>query len=192
MNRRGRNSLLLLGLLALTGCGDTPDTILRSAINQKNELTDRLMKVTDEESARKFVEVDMKNYADKLKTIDEKWVKWIKDVEDDFRSKKLRLIVIYSNAVPGSEQWRKEADKAPVVDDARVPWTRDAFMTYMKNVRADSDLIKREKARIGKLIQQLRTENPGANPKDLCPNLSKILEPETFNSTLVTGSRKSE
>src|SRR5437764_9514236 len=86
-HHRFRRGFLLLGLLALTGCGDSADSLLRIAINNRSELTDRLARVNDEASAERFNEVHMAAFSDKHKVIDEKWQKWLRDIEDDYRSK---------------------------------------------------------------------------------------------------------
>src|SRR5258708_369723 len=83
MNRHFRQGLLVLSLVTLAGCGESADTLLRKGINWKTELTDRLMKVTDEASAKKFME-SFKTYMEKNRELDEKWQKWNKDIFDDY------------------------------------------------------------------------------------------------------------
>ncbi len=114
--------LFLLGLVFVAGCGDSADSLLRTAGNRKSELTDRLMKVNDEAAAKKFYDVQVRNFMERNKDVNEKWEKWLKDIEDDFRSKKLRVVSVPNvAAAPGTEEWRRAADSAVVVDDAAWP-----------------------------------------------------------------------
>src|SRR5436190_16437870 len=104
MNARLQRGLWALAFLTLTGCGDTADSLLRTGVNCKSEFTDRLMKVTDEPSAKKFIEHHLKVFTEKHKNLNDKWDKWIKEIEDDYRGK-LRVVAIASTAAPGTEQW---------------------------------------------------------------------------------------
>lgn len=204
MNVRVRPGLWALGLLTLTGCGDTSDTVLRTALNRKCETTDRLMKVTDEESAKKYLDPYLRGQTDRFKDLDDKWQKIIRDIEDDFRGKNLRVITFNSTGAPGSEQWQKDALStlpAAAKDDPRIPAVRESFISYMKNCNADEARLKREKDRIALLIKTLVAERineekgkggppPRINPKDAFPSLSMILEPDTFQRMYVTGAKK--
>jgi hypothetical protein len=200
MNGQLRNVLIFLASIALTGCGANADTLLRTSINQKSELTDRLMKVTDEETAKKFVNFYFKNYVDVNRALDERWQKWIKDIEDDYRHKK-SVVQFKTTGDPGSEQWEKDARDVPDNEDPRIVETREAFIAYMRKVGADAERFEREKARIANIVNHLvedktgqekagGVERPNVDPKALCPNLAYILEPATFRAVLITGAYK--
>jgi hypothetical protein len=194
MNKRLRCGLWLVSLLGVAGCGDTPETMLRTSINSKAELTDRLTKVTDEPSAKKFIEHYLKNYTEKNKALNDKWEKWIKEIEDGYRQK-VRVLVTSKNA-PGSPEWEEEMRTADNKKDDQIIDTREAFITYMKKVTADSARFEREKARLAEVIDNLVAEEKAKggdrpNPSEFCPNLVKIArEPDTFKNTLVTGAIK--
>jgi hypothetical protein len=195
-----RRTLWVLCPLILTGCGDSADTLLRTGVNYKSELTDTLMKVKDEESAKKFLEFTIKNYLEKNRILNEKWDKFIKDIEDDFRGKK-KVIKFKTNADPGTEEWERDALNVPANEDPRIISTREAFITYMKKIVADDARCNREKERIKALVNSLAAEkasgekgkdgeNPVVNPNEAWPNLSKINSPETFKTLLMNGSEK--
>ena len=135
MNKHLRRGLLALGLLTLTGCGDSADTLMRSGVNYKCELTDRLMKVKNEEEARKFIDHDLKIYAEKIKILDDKWMKWIKDIEDPYRKKKYKVINIESKWEQGTDKWEEDALNAPGKEDDQIMSTRKAFGNYMRKLR---------------------------------------------------------
>lgn len=80
-------------------------------------------------------------------------------------------------------------------DDSRFAESREAFISYMRNVTADNARFEREKARIAALIDQLVEEERAkggerTNPNELCPSLVKINAPDTFKSVLLTGAAK--
>lgn len=202
MNRRLRYGLVLLGLAALSGCGDNADTILRMGANRKSELTDRLAKVTDEQSAKKFTGFYLKNYIEDNRKLDEKWQKWVKDIEEDHHSKKIRVIQFKTTFAPGSDEWNAEARVPPQnIDDPRIMETREAFILYMKHVDADKTRYDREKARIANLVNYFVAEkisqekaagndNPSVDPKTLCPSMVFINDPSIARSLLLTGALK--
>jgi hypothetical protein len=202
MNKHLRHGLLIVGLATMTGCGANADTLLRMSINQKSELTDRLMKVTDEESAKKFVNFYFKNYVEVNRVLDERWQKWIKDIEDDMPKKDRILVVAFkSSGDPGSEEWARDARDVPANANSLLVETREAFIAYMKKVGADAERFEREKARIANLLTHLvedkisqekanGEERPSVDSKKLWPNLAYILEPATFRATLITGAYK--
>jgi hypothetical protein len=179
----------------LTGCGDSADSLLRTGVNYKSELTDRLMKVTDEASAKKFIDHHMKVFSEKNKNLNDKWDKWIKEIEDDYRGK-VRVINIKSTAAPGTDEWEQDMLNAErKKDDDRIINTREAFISYMKKITADTARFDRERARIGDIVKHLvgeerakGTDNP--NPVELWPNLVKITEPDSFKNVLLTGAVK--
>jgi len=184
----------------LTGCGDTADTLLRTGVNYKSELTDSMMKIKDEESAKKFLDYTLKNYVEKNRLLNEKWDKFIKDIEDDFRGKK-RVIKFKTNADPGTEEWEREALNLPANEDPRFLETRQAFITYMRKITADNARFEREKERIRALVNYFTlekageekgkdAENPAVSAKDAWPNMSKINEKDTFRSILMNGAEK--
>jgi hypothetical protein len=183
MKTRLRPALLAFGLLTLAGCGENAGSLLRRGANYRSELTDRLSRVDSEESAKKFIDHHLKVYAEKLKTLDDLWVKWIKDIEDDYRGKK-RVISFVTRAELGSKEWMDEAKNHRGKDDTRFDDTREAFVSYVKRINADKDRFNREKQRIADLVQKYQAEG-----KD-CPNLMKIGQPETFRAMLLTGSEK--
>lgn len=61
-----RRLLLVLLVLGLTGCGDTPRTIFRDAVTTYNELADVMVRVADEESAEYWAKA-------KVEAIKKKW-----------------------------------------------------------------------------------------------------------------------
>jgi hypothetical protein len=194
MSKHLRRGLCVLSLLALTGCGDSADTLLRTGINYKSELTDRLMKVTDEDSARKFIDQHMKTFTDKNKNLNDKWDKWIKEIEDDYRGK-MRVVNITSTGAPGSEQWEKDLVNAENKKDDKIIATREAFINYMRKITADTKRFEREKARIADLVNHLVAEEKAKggeppNPQELWPNLVKINGPDAFKNILLTGAVK--
>jgi hypothetical protein len=202
MKKQLRHGLIFVGLVSITGCGADADTLLRMSINQKSELPDRLMKVTDEESAKKFVNFYFKNYVETNRALDERWQKWIKDIEDDYRHKK-SVVQFKTTGDPGSEQWEKDARDVPANEDPRIVETREAFITYMKKVGADAERFEREKARIANIVNHLvedkisqekanGVERPNVDAKTLCPNLVYLNEPGTFRTVLITGAYKHE
>jgi hypothetical protein len=195
-----RRGLFLLGVLTLSGCGDSADTLLRTATNFKSEITDRLMKVTDEPSAKKYTDY-MKTCMDKNRDLDEKWQKWIKDIEDDFRKEKKRVVQFKSDAAPGTEQWEADARNVSANEDARIIQTREAFITYLRKISADAKRLEREKARIAALVNHLvaekineerakGVENPVVDPKSYWPNLVQINDPSLFKMLVMTGANK--
>lgn len=201
MSRHLRYALILLGLATLSGCGANADTILRMGINRKSELTDRLAKVTDEQSAKKFNDVYVKNYVEANRQLDEKWQKWTKDIEDDLpRRDKIRIVNFKSSGAPGSDEWIRDARNVPDNLDPRVLETRESFIIYVKQALADGARFEREKARIANIVNYLVAEktsqekaggndNPSVDPKALCPNLALINDP-TSRPMLLTGARK--
>jgi hypothetical protein len=197
MNARLARSFFLLGLVTAAGCGDTADTILRSGANSRSELTDRLMKVTDEASGKKFIDYHLKNYTEKSKALDEKWLKWIKDIEDDYGRGKKKVIAFTTTGAPGTEQWEKDARNVPANEDERVVETREAFITYMKKITADTARFERERARIGDIVNYLVAEETAkggerTSAKEICPSLVKITEPNTFRGLLLSGAEKKQ
>jgi hypothetical protein len=193
MNWHLRRGLLTLSLLTLAGCGDSGESLVRTAMNQKSELTDRLMKVKDENAAKKFIDHHMKVFGDKKKILDDKWQKWIKDVDDDATGK-ARVLIFQTTGTPGDAQWEKDALNIPPNQNARFIGTREAFVTYIKKIKADKERFEREKARIADLVKQLEDDEiaKGGNPKpkESWPNLVKINEPGTFKEMLLTGAEK--
>jgi hypothetical protein len=201
MNKHLRHGLLFVGLATMTGCGANADTLLRMSINQKSELTDRLMKVTNEESANKFVNFYFKNYVEVNRALDERWQKWIKDIEDVPKKDRISVVAFKSSGDPGSEEWERDARDVPANANSLLVETREAFIAYMKKVGADAERFEREKARIANLLNHLvedkisqekanGEERPSVDPKKLWPNLAYILEPATFRAVLVTGAYK--
>ena len=95
------------------------------------------MKVTDEQSAKKFADFYLKNYTETNRQLDERWQKWIKDIEDDYRGKK-RVVQFKSNGAPGSEEWERDARNVPDNEDPRIIQTRESFIAYMRKVGADA------------------------------------------------------
>jgi hypothetical protein len=194
MSRHLRRGFGILSILAIAGCGDTADTLLRTGSNYKSELTDRLMKVTDEQSARAFIDQTMKTFTEKNKALSDKWEKWIKEIEDDYRGK-LRVVNITSSGQPGSEQWEKDLRAAENKKDDKVIATREAFIDYMRKITADAKLFEREQARIADLVKHLTAEEKAKggdapNPQDLWPNLVKIAGPDAFKNLLLAGAVK--
>jgi hypothetical protein len=185
MNQRPRRLFLSLGLLALTGCGDSADSLLRTATNYRCELTDRLIKVNDEQSAKKFVDHDMKVYAEKLKNLDDKWVKWIKDIEDPYRKKQYKVVNIQSKSEQGTDQWEEDLFNAPGGKEEDIAPTRKAFAAYVRKVAADDIQFQRERERIKALVDHLEPEE-----KEKAVSLAKIAEADTFKNLLVSGAGK--
>jgi hypothetical protein len=202
MSKPFRYGLMFLGLLSATGCGADADTLLRMGINQKSELTDRLMKVTDEESAKKFGGFYLKNYIETNRQLDERWQKWIKDIEDDMpRKDKVKVVAFKSSGDPGSEEWERDARVFPANAEPVFVQTREAFIAYVKKVGADAARFEREKARIGEVINRLveekvsqekanAVERPNVDAKALWPSLVYLTEPATFRGLVLTGAQK--
>lgn len=195
MNRTARTGLFVFGLLTLTGCGDTDTTLLRTAINYKSELIDQLMKVKDEESARKFVDYYLKVFDEKNKTLDDKWNKWTKDIEADFRNKK-RVINFSSNGQPGDDQFRQDAVAAMQKEDERIQGTRMTFLDFLSQDAANERRLKREFARIDQLLSYLKeekiadekakgVERPVVKDLENWPNLIKLKD--AFKAIGITG-----
>ena len=178
-----------LSLLFLSGCGDNADNILRTSINLKNEHTDRLMQVKDEASATRFIEVDHKIFMERARKVSDKWQKLIRDIEDENRGKK--VIVFTSRHPPGSAKWQDDAQAALKKDiekeKSTIANTRQAFSTYVANVTADQARVDIEKKRIKGIINASTKGNKRAAEKEF-PNLSKLLQPETYGGALVAGT----
>src|SRR5262249_20900856 len=135
-----------------------------------------------------------KAFIEKNKNLNDKWDKWIKDIEDDYRGK-VRVVAITSTASPGDEQWEKDLLNAENKKDDRVISTREAFINYMKQISKDSVRFERERARIKELVNNLLAEekaNGGelASPAEKWPSLVKINEPDTFRQMLLSGAAK--
>jgi hypothetical protein len=114
---------------------------------------------------------------------------------------KKRVVGFKSTNVPGSDEWVIEARNVPANEDVRIVKTREAFITYLKKIKADEDRFTRERARIADIINHLvaektseerakGVEQPNINPKNFWPNLVKINEPDTLKNLLLTGAGK--
>ena len=123
-------------------------------------------------------------FIDKNKNLNDKWDKWIKEIEDDYRGK-VRVVNVASTGAPGDEQWEKDLLNAENKKDDRVISTRQAFINYMKNVAKDSERFEREKARIKDLVDHLDAEE-----REKSPSLVKINEADTFRQLLLSGAMK--
>jgi hypothetical protein len=198
MKKQLRLGLLALGALTLCGCGDSAYTILRTNANSYSELIDRLSKVNDEPSAKKFLDPYLKNYKERIRELDEKWNKFVKDIEDDFRGKK-PIISFRTEAVVGSEEWDNEARNAPGKEVASINDTREIFITFVKKISADRARMTREIARLAAVEKQLiadkvaeekakGVENPKVDPETICPNLIKLTDPATFTPLFINGA----
>jgi hypothetical protein len=191
MKHASRPWLLIIGLLSLTGCGDTDSSILRTALNYKSELIDQLMKVNDEESAKKFMDYYLKQYTEKNMALDDKWNKWCLDIEADFRHKK-KVVKFESSGQPGDDQFRQDAIAAMEKEDERIKATRMMFLDFLSQDAANTRRLKREFDRIQQLINHLKEENVGgekAGAKDAenWPNLVKIKD--SFKTVGITGTK---
>ena len=151
MSRRLQRGLWLCGLLTLIGCGDSADSLLRTGINCKSELTDRLSKVTDEPSARNFIDQTLKVYTDKNKALSDKWDKWIKEIEDDPYRGKVRVVNITSSGPPrGPNSGKRTCGPPRTRRTTRHRHARGIHRLHEK--RRQGQRFDREKARITDLV----------------------------------------
>ncbi len=190
-----RHAFFALFFLSLAGCGDSATTILRAGANQKSELTDRLSKVSDEASARIFIDRSMKEFNERLKNLNDKWEKWIKSIEDDYKPRESVLPTTKHN--PGTPEWEQDMRtySKKMEADVRFAEAREAFIAYVRNITADDARLGREKARIAALVNQLVEEERAkggdrASANEICPNLVKINASETFKNAYLKGAKR--
>jgi hypothetical protein len=174
MSPRRLRNLAGLAVLFLTGCGDTPQSIFRSALNGKNEYIDALMKVVDEASAKKFDEETTKQYRDRLTDLKDKLEKWA-----------------------GSQSWswvtwdpdnpkraEDSAAKAKPEYRAAIKEAVEETKEYVRQEEKNRSRIKHEVKRLSDRVSQL--ENEGAS----CPKLSKLAS-EQYHAALKIGGAPS-
>jgi len=208
--RHLKNFLLLCSLAVLPGCvGDTPTSVLRSAINRKTELTDRLTAVKDDESAKKFIEGFLTwkdtGYNDENRKLSEKWRDLIKNIEDEHRNK--RVIQFKTNEKAGTDKWLADVENTLKqgldTEKSDIAGAREAYLAYAKDYVADTKRFERERKRIQNIVSHLTSEKiaeekakgvktPQINPKDHWPNLVQITEKETFQSMLIDNGGNNE
>lgn len=208
--RHLKSWLVLCSLGVLPGCGgDTPSSVLRSSINVKGELTDRLTDVKDEPSAKKFIEVHLtfkdSGFNDRNRIFSEKWRDIVKNLEDDHRPK--RVVQFKTSEKAGTDKWLADVEgtlkQGLDTEKPDLAGAREAYLSYAKDYVADSKRFKREQKRIQDIVNQKTNEmiadkkasgdkSPRVDPKDHWPNLVKINEKETFQNMLVDNGGNNE
>ncbi len=152
------NALLLLSLTMLSGCGETPKTLVRTTGNMKNEMMDRLMKVTDEASAKKF-DAQFVKVRDEVKKLDDKYREVINTVIDDDEVVKPKALDKQLKEIKRQEGFEKDADlqaKANEIQN-RLDVYYDELLGDLKNlIKADKERFDREKVRLERAHQTVK------------------------------------
>jgi hypothetical protein len=182
VKRHWRYGLWVLSLVMLSGCGDTPKTLVRTTGNMKNELMDRLMKVTDEASAKKFDALIVK-VRDDVKKLDDKYAEVIKTIIDDDEVVKPKSLDKQIKEIKRQEGFDKSDDlqaKAKVIQDRLDAYYDELLGDLKKLIKADKERFDHEKIRLDAIIKQLKDEQTP------CVILEKLADRKTYEGTLLT------
>jgi hypothetical protein len=182
VKRLWRYGLLVLSLVVLSGCGDTPKTLVRTTGNMKNEMMDRLMKVSDEASAKKF-DAQIVKIRDEIKKLDDKYAEVIKTIIDDDEVVKPKALDKQIKEIKRQEGFDRDADlqaKVKVIQDRLDAYYDELLGDLKKLIKADKERFDREKVRLDALIRQLKDE------QSPCVILEKLADRKTYEGTLLT------
>jgi hypothetical protein len=136
--------LLVLALVAVTGCVDTPDSVCREFRNANNEHIDALMMVTSEAQAKKMTVRVFSQMSDRYKLLDKKW-----DIMET--------------------NW----GRAPDFDAIKSFLESDGLHLYRAEYRANAQRCSLELARLRNLLNQLvenakqKARDEGGNPDEV-------------------------
>ena len=155
MKKRKLRNLGLLFVVLLTGCGDSPKTVFRSALNGKNEFIDALMKVVDEESANRFDVTVKKQYRERLTDLRDKLDKWAIAQSWTWQT--------WDPNNPGRVE-KSAADLKKEYKENVMAAIEDT-KAYVAQEEKNLSRIRHEVERLSNRLQQLENEKGGNYPK---------------------------
>jgi hypothetical protein len=141
-----RSPFLLLAAVALgtSGCGDTPEAVLRDVITFRNELADEALRVTDDASAKETREGRLKRMKDRQE--------WIKSRIDKLKEVKKKVQALADAAQDNSQEM--EASGAYL----------ERALSYLRTVGGDASLLAQEIEGLSNITLPQPPTPPPSNP----------------------------
>jgi hypothetical protein len=171
-----RWTALFCTLACACGCGDSPRVLDRDMICLRNEFVDALLKVTDEASAKKVYEEDIKKLQKKYDDggVRKRMEEWQTKINSQEKSLK--------NASRNAPLKAGQESDAMRSANPEFFEAQDAAEDYANEIKATSVRLDRQLKRIGAIFDQVRTGS-----KDNGKPLTDVLMAATVFATRVSG-----
>lgn len=172
MKRRFGFLLLILGVV---GCGDSPSKMYHDAFQVKSELTDQLMRIVDEESAKKIFPQAIAKFKKRNEQISQRFQKWKQENPPQSIFNRIRRSLEQNRQADLDKDDEVKAMVGVVTDYVRFSEQKLIndlrFQRERERLSRLGDLLLAR--RLDELLDQQGVKNPSIDHKEACPELFK-------------------